>query len=1030
MKAAMRIQQSSRQGSVVLALTGRLDLAAAPQVQRAILEQLAGQPPAIICDLCQVEAIDPLCAEVFTSIRHPAFGWPGTALVLSGTRPAVADLLVRHGVARRLAMYPSLDQALRYARDRPPRLRERLVLEPVPAAAGAGRAFVGEVCSHWGLQELAGSAALLASELITNAVVYAGTTLELRVELRGPHLHVAVKDQDPNLGRLLEAKDGTKRGLGLLIVERVAASWGVRQDRAGGKTVWSVLDLPPEEAKAVGRRLEPQVSAGAAFTAVSPAGNGHRLPELVGPSGPELVWSKLRPPTPRPGLLPRVRLQARLQASLESKLCLLDAPAGFGKTTLLAQWCAGAGAGRVAWVSLDEGDNDPTRFWMYVAEAFRSVEPDAGVMAIQALRHSSADLYRVVLPSLLNELNMIGSRLVLVLDDYHLVTNAVCHETLGFLLDHLPPGVHVALATRSDPPLPLARMRAQGELAEIRFLELEFTDEEASALLNGSMGLRLAAEDVERLAERTEGWPAGLYLAGLSLRGREDASGFIASFHGDNHHVADYLSAEVLAHQPAEVQRFLLRTSILERLSGPVCDAVLETEGSGELLGELEHSNLFLTPLDDHREWYRYHPLFAQLLRVELGHREPELVPALHRRASAWHRQTGDVEAAIHHATAAGEFGEAATLIACHWLRYWRRGRLATVARWLDELPDEAITANPPVAYVAAWIGGFSGASKQEVERWLAVTEDDTWEGELPDGIKSLAFGAALTRAALLFDDVGRSAGAARRALGLAGPEPSPFSRMAQAALGRALYLSGHPAEARPGLEELVRVVPPSAQPFAVMTALAVLSLIAGDNHDGPTATTLARRAAEVAGAQGLIAEPLCGIVYLALGRALTDQGQLEEAEEQLGRALELLEIDSMVLHRAHTLLLLASVRRDLGDPPGARALVEQARELIERAADPGILSVLLGQSARALDTAPSRRVERAPLTERELAVLRLLPTRLSNREIGRELYVSLNTVRSHIQAIYRKFDVGTREEAVANARQLGLLSGSRPREP
>ena len=255
----MRIQQSSRQGSVVLALVGRLDLAAAPQVQRAILKQLAEQPPAIICDLGQVEAIDPLCAEVFTSIRHPAFGWPGTTLVLAGARPAVADLLVRHGVARRLAMYPSLDQALRYARDRPPRLRERLVLEPVPTAAGAGRAFVGEVCSHWGLQELAGSAALLASELITNAVVYAGTTLELRVELRGPHLHVAVKDQDPNLGRLLEAKDGTKRGLGLLIVERVAATWGVRQDRAGGKTVWSVLDLPPEEAKAVGRRLQPQV---------------------------------------------------------------------------------------------------------------------------------------------------------------------------------------------------------------------------------------------------------------------------------------------------------------------------------------------------------------------------------------------------------------------------------------------------------------------------------------------------------------------------------------------------------------------------------------------------------------------------------------------------------------------------------------------------------------------------------------------------------------------------------------------------
>jgi LuxR family transcriptional regulator, maltose regulon positive regulatory protein len=840
-----------------------------------------------------------------------------------------------------------------------------------------------------GLQGLAGSAALLASELVTNAVVHARTALELRVELRGPRLHVAVKDQDPDLGRLLAAKDGTERGLGLRIVDRIATTWGMRQDGTGGKTVWSALDLPPEEAEMVGRRLQLQAGARPAPTAIGMDEEDRRLPDVIRSSDPELVWSKLRPPAPRAGLVSRARLQARLQAGLQGRLCLLGAPAGFGKTTLLAQWCAGAGAGRVAWVSLDEGDNDPTRFWTYVVEAFRTVEPDVGGIALQALRRRSADLYRAVLPSLLNELGTIDSPLVLMLDDYHLVTNATCHQTLGFFLDHLPSGVHVALSTRADPPLPLARMRAEGELGEIRFVELEFTDEEASALLNGSMGLRLAAEDVERLAERTEGWPAGLYLAGLSLRGRQDASGFIASFHGDDHHVADYLSAEVLAHQPEEIRAFLLRTSILERLSGPVCDAVLETEGSSELLGDLERSNLFLTPLDDHREWYRYHHLFAELLRVELGHREPGLLPTLHRRAAAWHGQAGNVEEAIHHATAAGEFSEAATLIARHWLGYWRRGRLATVARWLDELPDEAITADPPVAYVAAWIGGFSGASKQETERWLAATEDDTWEGALPDGIRSLAFGAALTRAAQLFDDVGRSASAARRALDLAGPEPSPYSWMAQAALGQALYLSGHPATARPGLEELVRVVPPSAQPFAVITSLAVLSLIAGDKDDHRTATTLACRAAEAAEAQGLNAEPLCGIVYLALGRALTCQGDFAEAEEQLGRALGVLEVDSMVLHRAHALLVLASVRRGQADLPGARALVERAQELIERSADPGILSTLLERSVQALDTRPYRRVESTSLTERELAVLRLLPARLSNREIGGELYVS-----------------------------------------
>src|SRR5215213_1679236 len=294
----------------------------------------------------------------------------------------------------------------------------------------------------------------------------------------------------------------------------------------------------------------------------------------------------------------------------------------------------------------------------------------------------------------------------------------------------------MALSGRTDPPLPLARMRARRELAEIRVADLQFTDEEAIALLNTSMGLQLAAEDVERLTERTEGWAAGLIMAGLSLRGRQDPSAFIASFHGDNRHVADFLATEVLERQSEETRTFLLRTSILERLSGPLCDAVLETEGSAGLLGELERSNFFLVPLDDHREWYRHHHLFAQLLRLELASREPALLATLHRRAAAWHRQAANVDEAIGHSSAAGEFTQAAALIAQHWLTYWRRGRRATVAHWLDGLPEDTILGDPPVAYVAAWIRGYSGASKQECERWLTVVEDASWKGRLPEGIR------------------------------------------------------------------------------------------------------------------------------------------------------------------------------------------------------------------------------------------------------------------------------------------------------
>jgi LuxR family maltose regulon positive regulatory protein len=743
--------------------------------------------------------------------------------------------------------------------------------------------------------------------------------------------------------------------------------------------------------------------------------------------GSVLVRTKLGAPATRAGLVPRARLDALLEKGLGAKLCLLDAPAGFGKTTLLAQWCTTEGEGRrVAWVSLDEGDNDPVRLWVYVVEAIRLVEPNAGAAALDALQRASCDLHGEVLPLLLNELGTFGSELILVLDDYHLVTNAACHRTLGFFVDRLPPDVHVVLSTRADPLLPLGRMRATGELAEIRAADLRFTAEEAATLLNVSMGLDLAPAEVEGLAERTEGWAAALYLAGLSLHGRQDAGAFLASFQGDHRHVADYLGAEVLARQPDAVRTFLLRTSILERLSGPLCDAVLETDDAAETLVELERANLFIVPLDERRQWYRYHHLFAELLRLELANRDAGLVGALHHRAAEWHRRAGNLEEAVHHATAAGEVAEAGALIAEHWLGYWRRGRLETVVRWLDELPGEALTTHPPLAAIASYVGGLRGASEEEVDRWLTIAEAGGDEGPLPAGMSSLEFGVALVRAMFVFGDVGRSLGAARLAVQLAGPERSPVHWMAVAVLGQALYLSGAPAEARPGLAELVRRVSASEQPYAVVGALALLSLVAGDDGDDATAAALAQRALALTEAQGTSKIPLSGSVYLALGRALARGGELAAAEEHLRQALELFGIDSMTAWRAHALLTLATVRHARGDAQGARALVEQVRALLAELADPGMLPVLLEQTERKLGGPPRRRLELVEaLTERELAVLRLLPSELSQREIGRELYVSVNTVRTHVQAVYRKLDAATRAEAVERAHELGLLSRS-----
>ncbi len=749
------------------------------------------------------------------------------------------------------------------------------------------------------------------------------------------------------------------------------------------------------------------------------------------PAGPILLRTKLAPPPVRAGLIPRARLDGLLETGAKGRLCLVDAPAGSGKTTLLGQWWrADHGGRRVAWLSLDDGDDDPVRFWSYVVEAFRVVEPGLGEGPLTLLQGPGAAdvLTQVILPELLNELATSESDLVLVLDDYHLVTNAVCHASLGFFVDHLPANVHLMVATRVDPPLALARLRASGELVELRIAELGFTSAEADRLLGEAMGLELTADQTQRLWERTEGWAAGLYLAGLSLRGRPDPGPFIASFEAGHRHVVDYLGAEVLARQPEPLRSFMVRTSVLQRLSGPLCDAVLETEGSAELLAELEQANLFLIALDDHRDWYRYHHLFAQLLYLELTGRDPDLVPLLHRRAAAWHQANGDVEAAVHHATAAGDYQRATDLVTRHWLAFARRGRVATVGRWLDGLPDEVVAAAPSVAVAKVWIGGYRGVPKQELERWLAAADAGDPGAPVPDWAASVSFEAAIARAQFTYDDVGAVLEGARRAVELAGPGPSEASWMATAALGRNLYLAGRPAEARAVLGRVsLDQLPTERQPFVAVNILGVVSLLAGEQGDHATAAALARQAMGVVKAGGVSFNPLNGIASIALAGALARQGELAEAEELLEQVLPLLDIESFQIQYAEALLALAEVRQGRGDGDGAQAAAEEARRLVAGFADPGMLTARLERAGRAAPPAGGRRTAPGPageLTERELVVLRLLATTLSQREIAQELYVSVNTVRTHVQGVYRKLGVASREEAVAAARDHGLLPG------
>jgi LuxR family maltose regulon positive regulatory protein len=589
---------------------------------------------------------------------------------------------------------------------------------------------------------------------------------------------------------------------------------------------------------------------------------------------------------------------------------MIDASAGSGKTTLLVQWfLADHGSRRVAWVSLDDGDNDLVRFWVYLIEALRAVEPGLGEAVLGPLQglRSAEVLTQVVLPQLLNELAAAEYELVLVLDDHHLISNPSCHQTLAFFIDHLPANAHVMVATRVDPPLPLARLRASGELVEIRIAELGFSNAEAVALLNDAMGLGLAPQDVQRLWERTEGWAAGLYLAGLSLRGRDDPGPFIASFEAGHRHILDYLGTEVLERQPEPLRSFLLRTSILQRLSGSLCDAVLETNNSAELLAELEHGNLFLVALDDHHEWWRYHHLFAQLLRLELASHEAALVPVLHSRAAAWHRDAGDAEAAIYHATAAGNFAEAGSVIARNWLSYYRRGQVATLERWLRGLPEDVMTADPPMALIAAWVGSQRNGSMQEIERWLAAAEAGDYQGPLPAGMRSVPFTVAIVRGINIFDDVGRSLRAARQALDAAGPRASEAYWMGAAALGRSLYLSGQATEARAVLEEIAGNRPADDQmPFVVVNTFALLSLLTGEDGDDERAVALARQAMDVAEAQGIRYDPLSGVAYIALAQTSARRGRLTEAEQLLEQALDILGSGSFLLQYTQAMIELA----------------------------------------------------------------------------------------------------------------------------
>jgi LuxR family transcriptional regulator, maltose regulon positive regulatory protein len=716
-----------------------------------------------------------------------------------------------------------------------------------------------------------------------------------------------------------------------------------------------------------------------------------------------------------------------LRYALEFKVSVISAPTGYGKTTLLAHWHQVEETNLpFAWVSLDEQDNDPIRLWRHIVEALRRVVPEGEDFGADVLLGMSAVGQRFVgitLPTLINELAELPQRVVLVLDDYQFVTEEDAHETVAFFVDHLPENVHLVISSRSDPSLPLGRLRATGEMNEIRAEQLAFSEEEAACLLNEKMGLDIVPDDLSVLLERTEGWPAGIYLASLSLQNKEDKHAFIESFRGSNRYIVGLLGEEVLAGLTEEVRQFLLMTSVLRAMTAPLCDAVTGREGSARLLRELARSNLFVVSLDEQGEWYRYHHLFSELLLYELKGSQPDLVPILHKRARVWLEGAGFFEGAIRQAIAATDYERVRMLIARHWYGNVVAGQAVMVQRWLASLPEGMIPHDAALALVKAWICALGG-EREESARFLALAESIPYEGPLPDGTTSVESGVAILRATFGYGGVQSMVEVARRAAVLESGGGSPWAALVRFALGSGLYLSGEASQARKPLEEAL-VLTEDGQSLVRMVTLSFLSFVATDEGHLEKAESRAREAVALVERLRPYGVPQTSVATIALGRALAERGKLEEAEKELESGLSarrrlpgLSPWPTLI-----GLLALAPVRAERGDRAGGRAALAEARTILEAYPDAGIFPELLERQERKLRARKPREGQlNEELTESELDVLRLLGGDLSTPQMAQSLYVAPSTVRTQVKSIYRKLGVSSRGQAVEEAHARWLI--------
>jgi len=740
-------------------------------------------------------------------------------------------------------------------------------------------------------------------------------------------------------------------------------------------------------------------------------------PETAPRLGFELPESKFHPPTARTGIVVRTALVRRLAATT-APVITVSAPPGYGKTTLMAQWAERTGS-RAAWLSCYEGDNDPVVLLSALAMALDRIGPvDPAIFS--ALASSGADITMV--PKFVSAVASVQPPVTVILDHVEAVTNRQCLNTIAEFALRLPPGWQLALASRTVVPLPTARLRALGGIFEVTADDLAMGPLEAGSLLKGA-GVDAEEASLRDLLQRTEGWPTGLYIAALAIKSGTRQSDVGFTFTGDDMYMGDYLRSELLDRISAAEASFLVRTSVLDRMCGPLCDAILGEPGSGAVLEQMEARNLLVVPLDRRREWYRYHHLLRELLQAELRRREPGLVLDLHFRAAAWFEANAMPEAAIEHAHAAGDYDRLARLILELQQPVWATGRMETVRRWMDWLRDvtaaehySAVAANGALIYALLGQPG-------EAERWVAAAERGSPTGILPDG-SAMQGMLAYLRACLCRDGIAEMRRDARMAWDGLSPV-HPFRATALYTEGLSYLMEDDPGRAEPILARSLDAADDVAPPLAALI-LAQQCDLAAQRNSWPEVTSLAQRAVTIVQAGHFDDYWSSAIVYAWAARAALHQGNISPGRFYLGRAARLRPLLTYMLPvvSVQALLEMAHSYITLADPAGAAAVLTQAERILQQRPDLGVLPPRAAELRAALATIKADAAGPSALTAAELRLLPLLPTHLPFPEIAAQMHLSPHTIRSQAISIYRKLGATSRTQAVTRARELGLLEG------